>query len=106
MNTTRDLSVTVGTAATSSSSIPMDDVTSGVVYVSGLTAATTITLHASADGVTFAPLHDFTGAAVTMSVLGNTAAVVLPPAASPVRYLKLVSSSDIGAATVVISLKG
>ena len=95
MNTTRDLSVTVGTAATSSTPIPMDDVTSGVVYVSGLTAATTITLHASADGVTFAPLHDL-----------NNAAVVLPPAASPVRYLKLVSSSDIGAATVVISLKG
>lgn len=105
MSTTRDLSVTVGTSATSSTPIPMGDMTSGVVYVSGLTASTTIVLHASADGTTFSPLHDFTGAAVTMSVLGNNAAVVLPPAASPVRFLKLVSGADISAATVVVSLK-
>lgn len=106
MSNTRDISAAVGTAATSSTTIPMGDMTSGVAYLSGLTAPTTITLYASPDGTTFSPLHDFTGAAVTMAVPAAAAAVVLPPAASPVRFLKLVSGSDIGAAVVVVSLKG
>jgi hypothetical protein len=105
MTTTRDLSVTVGTAATSSTPIPMADMRSGVVYVSGLTAATTITLYASVDGMTFSPLHETSGAAVTMAIPAAAAAVVLPVAASPVRFLKLVSGIDLGAATIVVSLK-
>lgn len=106
MNTTRDLGVTVGTDASSSTAIPMGDMTAGVMYVAGLTASTTITLHASVDGATYRPLYDAAGTVVTMVVPATPAAVLFPAAASPVRFLKLVSAADVVAASVVISLKG
>jgi hypothetical protein len=103
---TRNLPVTVGTAAASSTAMLMNDMAAGTVHVDGVTATHTLAVYGSGDGVTFVPLYGFDGQAATVSVNAAGGSVVLPDAVYPLRFVKLVSGTDLGtAASVVISLK-
>jgi hypothetical protein len=103
---TRNVSVTVGTSVTTSTSLPCGDVAAGVVLVGGVTASATFTIHGSADGQTFAPVFDAGGSAATLVVPADGGAVAMPDAVYGLKHLKLTSSVDIGtAAAVVVSLK-
>jgi hypothetical protein len=103
---TRNLPVTVGTAAASSTSMLMNDMAAGTLYVDGVTATHTLTVYGSGDGVTFVPLYGHDGQAATVAVPASGGACVLPDAVYPLRQLKLVSGTDLGtAAAVVLSLK-
>ena len=102
---TRNVDITVGTSVATSTSLPCGDVAGGVVIVSGVTASATLTVHAG-NGVTFAPVHDASGAAATLVVPAAGGAVPLPDAVDPARCLKFTSDFDIGtAAAVVVMLK-
>ena len=102
----RGLDLTVGTAASGSSSMLMADMAAGVVIVSGITATCTLTVFGSHDGATFRALYGFDGAAATLAVPADGGAMTLPDAVYPLRFVKLVSGTDLGtAANVVISLK-
>jgi hypothetical protein len=103
---TRNLPVTVGTAAASSTVMLMNDMAAGTVFVDGVTATHTLTIYGSGDGVTFVPLYGHDGQAATVAVPASGGACVLPDAVYPLRFVKLVSNTDMGtAAAVVLSLK-
>lgn len=103
---TRNVDILVTTSVSSSTSLPFADVAGGVVIVSGVTASATLTVYGGRDGATFAAVFDAGGAAATLVVPADGGAVVIPDAAFPLRFLKLVSDSDIGtAAAVVVMLK-
>ena len=103
---TRSVDITLGTSVMTSTSLPFADVAGGVVIVSGVTASATLTVYGGKDGATFAPVFDAGGQAATLVVPADGGAVVIPDAAYPLRFLKLVSDSDIGtAAAVVVMLK-
>jgi hypothetical protein len=103
---TRNLPVTVGTAAASSTVMLMNDMAAGTVFVDGVTATHTLTVYGSDNGVTFVPLYGHDGQAATVAVPASGGACVLPDAVYPLRFVKLVSNSDMGtAAAVVLSLK-
>ena len=100
---------TVGTTTSSSSTVRVDDMTAGVLYVaSAATSATTISVWAAEapDGV-YLPLQDAAGGDVEIAL--NTAAdcaYTLPAAVGSARFIRLVADSDIGtAATVSVSVK-
>ena len=102
----RGLDLTVATAASGSTSMLMADMAAGVVIVSGTTANCTLTVYGSHDGATFRALYGFDGAAATLAVPADGGAMTLPDAVYPLRFVKLVSGTDLGtAANVVISLK-
>jgi hypothetical protein len=103
---TRNLPVTVGTAVASSTAMLMGDMAAGIVHVDGVTASHTLAVYGSSDGTTFVPLYGFDGQPATVSVNAVSGSVVLPDTAYPLRFVKLVSGTDLGtAASVVISLK-
>jgi hypothetical protein len=103
---TRNLPVTVGTAAASSTVMLMNDMAAGTVFVDGVTATHTLAVYGSGDGVTFVPLYGHDGQAATVAVPADGGACVLPDAVYPLRHVKLVSNTDMGtAAAVVLSLK-
>ena len=97
----------VTTSVETSTSLRSSGFVGGVVLVSGVTASATLVVHGSTDGgVTFAPLHDTTGAAVTLVVPEGGGVVSLPDAASGPGLLRLVSTTDMGtAATVSVTVK-
>jgi hypothetical protein len=96
------VNVTVGTSVAACTSLPCADVAGGVVIVSGVTASATFAVYGGADGQTFAPVFDAGGSAATLVVPADGGAVAIPDAAYPLRFLKLVSDSDIGAAAAVV----
>jgi hypothetical protein len=103
---TRNLPVTVGTAVASSTAMLMGDMAAGIVYVDGVTASHTMAVYGSSDGTTFVPLYGFDGQAATVTVAADGGACSMPDAVYPLRFVKLVSGTDLGtAANVVISLK-
>jgi hypothetical protein len=103
---TRNADVTVGTATASSTTLLMADAAAGMVHVAGVTGTHTLTIYGSGDGVTFAPLYDQDGQAATVAVPADGGSCVLPDAVYPLRFVKLVSGTDLGtAAAVVLSLK-
>ena len=103
---TRNLPVTVGTAAASSTAMLMNDMAAGTVHVAGVTATHTLAVYGSVDGVAFTPLHGFDGQAATVRVAADGGSCAMPDAVYPLRFVKLVSGTDLGtAASVAISLK-
>ena len=103
---TRNLPVTVGTAVQSSTAMLMGDMAAGMVIVEGVTGTHTLTVYGSSDGATYAALYGFDGQAATVSVAADGGACSMPDAVYPLRFVKLVSGTDLGtAANVVISLK-
>ena len=104
---TRNVDVVVGTAVSSSTSLPCGDVAGGIVVIGGVTASATLTVWgASSAGGPFAPVFDASGAAATLVVPAEGGAVVMPDAAFALGTLKLTSSSSLGtAAAVVVMLK-
>jgi hypothetical protein len=103
---TRSQDVTISTSVSSSSSILCTDLAAGMVSVSGNTATATLQCFGSADGVTFRALYGFDGAAASVTVPESGGAVTLPDGCYPLRYLRLVSSDDLGtAATAIVSFK-
>lgn len=99
-------SVTVGASTAGSTSVSLKGVAGGCVIVSGLTASATLTVHGSVDGLTFAPVHDSSGAVVTLAVPAAGGAVPLPDAAFGVSLVRLVSGTDIGtSASMVVTVK-
>jgi len=99
---TRNLPVTVGTAAASSTVMLMNDMAAGTVFVDGVTATHTLTVYGSGDGVTFVPLYGHDGQAATVAVPASGGACVLPDAVYPLRFVKLVSNTDMGTAAAVV----
>jgi hypothetical protein len=101
--------VTVGTSSSSSSTIRLDDMASGVVYLAGAaTAATTLQVWASVSpDDTYLPLQAADGSDVVVSLnTTESRAYVLPSAVGTARFIRLVSDADIGtAATVSVSVK-
>jgi hypothetical protein len=103
---TRNLPATIGTAAASSTSLLIADMAAGTVHVDGVTATHTVAVYGSADGVTFVPLHGPDGQAATIAVPAAGGACTMPDAVYPLRFVKLVSGTDLGtAASVVVSVK-
>lgn len=98
--------MTVTTSVETSTSLSGSGAAGGAVIVGGVTASATLTLYSSADGLTFAPLHDVGGAAATLVVPAEGGIVALPDAAYSARWLKLVSTTDMGtAAAVTVTFK-
>lgn len=103
---TRNIDAVVGTSPESSTGIPCGDMAAALVHVVGVTASATLTVMGSANGQTFFPLFDASGAAVTLTVPAEGGSVAVPDAAFPLRVMKLTSSVGLGtAAAVVVSLK-
>ena len=103
---TRNADVTASTATASCTTLLMADVAAGMVHVAGVTSTHTLTIYGSGDGVTFVPLYGHDGQAATVAVPASGGACVLPDAVYPLRFVKLVSNTDMGtAAAVVLSLK-
>ena len=102
----RGLDLTVGTAASGSSSMLMSDLAAGVVLVGGITATCVLTVYGSHDGATFRALYGFDGAAATLAVPADGGAMTLPDSVYPLRYVKLVSGTALdGAAVVTLQMK-
>jgi hypothetical protein len=102
----RAVSVTVGTAADASSSLRGDSFAQAGVVIGGVTASATLTVWASADGLTYAPLYSADGVAATVSIPADGGSVALPDSLFGVPFAKLVSDSELGtAATAVVVLK-
>lgn len=95
-------SVTVGTSVASSTTMSVAGAAGGVVLVSGVTASATVAVHGSTGGLTFAPLHDATGAAVTLVVPEGGGAVNLPDAVHGLKAVRLVSDASLGTAASVV----
>jgi hypothetical protein len=103
---TRNLPVAVGTAVESSTSVLAGDMAGGTVYVENVTASATLTLYGSSDGSTFHAVHGFDGQPARVTVPADGGACALPDAFYALRFVRLVSGTDLGtAATVVVSLK-
>jgi hypothetical protein len=103
---TRNLPVTVGTAVASSTSMLADDMAAGTVFVHSVTATATLTLYGSSDGSTFRAVYGFDGQPARVTVPADGGACALPDAFYALRFVRLVSGTDLGtAATVVVSLK-
>lgn len=105
-HTTRNQPLTVGTAVASSTSMLVGDMAAGMLFVENVTASATLTLFGSSDGGTFHALHGFDGQPAAVTVSADGGAVVLPDALYALRFVKLVSGTDLGtAAAVSISFK-
>ena len=103
---TRNLDMTVGTAVASSTSMLVGDMAAGTIHVSGVTATHSVAVYGSTDGSEYRALYGFDGQAATVTVPAGGGAVVLPDAFYALRFVKLVSDTDMGtAAAVTISLK-
>ena len=103
---TRSCDVTVSTSASLSTSIDVRDVAAGILHVAGVTATGTVTVYGSSDGVTFVAVYGSDGQAATVTVPADGGSCVLPDAMYPLRYVRLVASSDLGTnATASVSLK-
>ena len=103
---TRSQDVTVGTAVAVSSSVLMADMAGGMVCISGVTATATLTVYGSTDGVSFASLYGHDGQPASMVIGSEGGACPMPDAVYPLRFVKLVSGTDLGtAASVVVSVK-
>jgi hypothetical protein len=111
--------MTIGTATSSSTSLPLDDAAGAVVLLSTpSTSATLLRVYGSADDVTFGQVND-AGAAATITLsrqtgtavetvgtttstitvyTANAAAYALPDAAFGLRSVRLVADADLGAA--------
>lgn len=98
--------ITVGTSTASSTSARFDDAAGGSIVVKGNTASATLTVWASQDDATFAPLAGADGAAATLTLPASDAAIDVPAAAFAARYVRLVSSTPLSAGTTVtVALK-
>lgn len=98
--------VTIAPAANDASAVLFADMVAGVVHVAGVTASATVTVYASPDGVTFAPVYGSDGSPATLVIPQTGGAVVMPDAVRPLRFMKLVSDADLGtAASVIVSVK-
>ncbi len=105
-HSTRNAGVTVGTATASCTTLLMADMAAGVVHVEGVTGTHTLSVFVSSDGATFVPLYDQDGQPATVAVPASGGACVMPDAVYPLRFLKLVSNTNMGtAASVVVSFK-
>ena len=100
---------TVGTSASSSSAIRMDDMTTAIAIVRDAASdATMLTIWvAHAADHQYVPLVAADGGAAVVSLqTAGSHAYALPAAVAAARYVKLVSDADIGtAATVSVSVK-
>jgi hypothetical protein len=125
----RNVSVTIGTSSSTSSTIRFDDVAGGILHLGEPSSSVTqiSVFGATAEDGTFAPVHDVSGAAATITVarqsgttvetVGTTTVTVnvftalsnaypLPDAGFAMRFVRLVADADVGeAATTVVSLK-
>lgn len=97
----RTQAATIGTSTASATTLRVDDVAAGIVFVAAITATTTVTLHAapSADAA-FVPLVAADGSPSTLDIGTTPAAYPLPPETRGAHLLRLVSVADIGTATV------
>jgi hypothetical protein len=103
---TRSCDVTISTAASLSTSIDVRDVAACTLHMSGVTATGTVNVYGSSDGVTFVAVYGSDGEAATVTVPAAGGSCVLPDAVYPLRYVRLVASSDLGTnATASVSLK-
>lgn len=103
---TRSQPVTVATAAAASATVDIRDVAGGIVHVSGTTATHTFTVYGSSDGTSFVTVYGTDGQAASVTVPAGESAYCLPDAVYPLRFVRLVSGTDIGtAASVVVSVK-
>jgi hypothetical protein len=103
---TRNLDITIGTAVASSSTLMMADMAGGTLLVSGVTSTHSIAVYGSHNGTAFSALYGHDGQAATVSVPAEGGASAMPDAIYPTRYIRLVSSTDLGtAATAIVSLK-
>lgn len=93
--------VTIGTSTSTASTLRVDDVAAGIVFVAAITATATLTLYAapSADAG-FLPLMAADGSPSTIDIGPAPAAYSLPPETRGAHLLRLVSDADIGTATV------
>ncbi len=98
--------VTVSPSANEASAVLFADMVAGVVHVAGITASATVAVYGSPDGVAFGPVYGSDGTPATLAIPAAGGAVVMPDTVRPLRFVKLVSGTDLGtAASVVISLK-
>lgn len=94
------LTITAGTTASGSTAIPFGDFAGGHVYIPNGSSITTLTMHASADGVTYYEVYS-AGAALSVTVAADKSAD-FPDGVFGARFLKLVANA---AGTVYVTLK-
>lgn len=103
---TRSQDVTIATAATGSSTVLCADMAAGILHVAGVTASATLTLYGSGNGTTYWPLFNSDGSQATVTVPADGGAIALPDALYPLRFVRIVSGTELGtAAAAVVSLK-
>lgn len=102
----KQTAVTVGTSVDSSTTMSASGRANGVVFIGGVTASATLTIHGSMDGVTFVPLSDSSGAAATLVVPATGGAVAMPDSVFGLQAMKMTTDSALGtAATVSVVMK-
>lgn len=102
----RRFSVTIGTAASTSSAMPADDFAAGAVQLSGVTASAALTLYGSVSGENYLPVSGPDGTPSTVSIPATGGVVSLPSAVAGLAWFKLVSSTNLStAAEAVVTLK-
>ena len=105
-HSTRSQDVTIATSATAASTVLLADMAAGILHVSGVTATASLTLYGSSDGTTYWPLFNTDGSLATMMVPEDGGAIAMPDAVYPLRFVRIVSGSDLGtAAAAAVSLK-
>lgn len=106
----RSPALTITTAASTSTTLRIDDMAGGVVSIGTITtnAATFQLWGASAEAGTFLRLYDAAGAAADITLAPSTSAgscYALPDAAFGLPWLKLLSASTNGSTTATLMLK-
>lgn len=102
----RSAPVVVTTSTATSSTVRAAGVAGAVVFVSGVTASATLTVHVSSDDATYRPLYASDGQPATVSIPAAGGAVAMPDAVFGCRFLRLTAEPNVGtAAAFVVSLK-
>lgn len=97
----RTQAATIGTSTSTASTLRVDDVAAGIVFVPAITATTTLVVYAapSADAA-FVPLVAADGSLSTIDIGTGAAAYPLPAETRGAHLLRLVCVAGIGTAAV------
>lgn len=99
---TTTVSVLINGSATSTSTGDLSGMTAVGVYAPASISGTSITFTASYDGVTFVPVYDGLGAALSLTIASSEYIPFDPAKFAGIRYLKIVSSATETSKTFVI----
>jgi len=88
-----DCIITIATSTTVSAAVDLRGMTLCGIYFPAAFTGTTITFQASADNVTFVPVQDGAGAAISKTIAQGQYLKLSPVDFAGIQYLKVVSGS-------------